>query len=641
MILGTAGHVDHGKTSLVRALTGIDTDRLPEEKKRGVTIELGFAHLALPGLGPVGVVDVPGHERFVKAMAAGAGGIDVVMLVVAADEGVMPQTREHVDICGLLGVRSGVVVITKADLLNDLGPAWRDLLEADLTALTQGTFLQAAPRVAVSAHTGEGLDALRTELGRRLQANERSRSSDGPFFMPLDRCFTMKGFGSVVTGTVLSGALRVDDEVALLPGLERPMRIRGLQQHGVAVERVVAGDRAAVNVLGLEADDVHRGMTLVRANELRAGSSLDVELTVLPSLPRPLPRRSRHVLTVGTSHVEAVVQLLEADALAPGQTGYARVRLVRPVAALAQQRFIIRGTHPVSGRGMTVAGGRVLALSPRRKNTPPLQALASAVVETRLTWLLTAAGPAGLTDVELFAALALPLAEVQRELETAAAQGRVVFVDQAPRRVVARDVFEALSQRALARVGAFHLASPERVGVPREELRQQLGLAHERTFHRLLAKLAEAKLVELTETTVALPGRGRRVDDPTERLQKRLAEAYANAGLAPPAPDLLASRLGLDTRAFNALAQALVAQGVLVKAGPHWFDAAAVKALEARLRAHFAAAPGPLTTQQFKELVGQSRKFAIPLAEYFDAQKVTLRQGELRTLRPTAVTRGP
>ncbi|HMK73126.1 MAG TPA: selenocysteine-specific translation elongation factor, partial [Myxococcaceae bacterium] len=281
MILGTAGHVDHGKTSLVKALTGIDTDRLPEEKRRGITLELGFAHLRLPDGTVAGVVDVPGHERFVKAMAAGAGGVDLALLVVAADEGVMPQTREHLDICQLLGVRAGVVALTKADLLPGLGDDWRGLLAADLSTLLAGTALEAAEAVEVSARTGQGLPLLVAALGRAA-AGLAARPVDGPLFLPVDRAFTLKGFGTVVTGTLLSGSVASEEPLSLLPGLPGPFRARTVQVHGAAVARAVAGQRTAVNLPAAAAAEVRRGMALVRAGELPETRTLDVELTLLP-----------------------------------------------------------------------------------------------------------------------------------------------------------------------------------------------------------------------------------------------------------------------------------------------------------------------------------------------------------------------
>ena len=638
MIVGTAGHVDHGKTALVKALTGIDTDRLPEEKKRGITLELGFAHLELPGAGVISLVDMPGHERFLNAMAAGTGGIDAVMLIVAADEGVMPQTREHVDICTLLGVRTGLVVVTKADLLPELGDEWRSLLEGDLRALLADTFLGSSLTLEVSAKTGEGIERLKQALGALVLEAGHDHATDGPFFMPIDRAFTIKGFGCVVTGTVRSGRLTMSDEVMLLPGAADPLRLRGLQVHGHHVQQVEAGQRAAVNLAGIETHDVHRGMALARFGQLTAATSLDVELVLLATAEHPLPHRSRQVLSLGTAQVEAVVRLLEVDALRPGHSGFAQVRLARPIAALPGQRFIVRGTRALPGRGATLGGGRVLALNsrPRRKRVSTgLAGLSQGDLQTRLTWLLTEAGAAGLTEDELFSRASTSQKELARALELAGSRGQGVLVDKEHRRWLATPVFEALRTRALDRLEAFHLESPEREGMSREELRQRLGLTHERTFARVLSSLLEAKRAETTGELLRLPGRGRSFDAVTSTLRKRVVELFAASSLAPPALDLMAARVGTEPARMLALVKTLVAEQVLVKAGEHYFDAGAVASLEERVRQHFAQSP-TLSTAQFKELVGQSRKFVIPLAEYFDSKQVTLRVGELRTLRSTS-----
>lgn len=723
MIVGTAGHVDHGKTALVRALTGIDTDRLPEEKRRGITLELGFAHLALPDGRRVGVIDVPGHERFVKAMAAGAGGVDVALLVVAADEGVMPQTREHVDICALLGVRAGVLVVSKADLLPGLGDGWLELLEADLRGLVAGTFLEGAPLVAVSAKTGEGLDALKAEIARQLDAltappgdasraakgasssaasspatsrGEKApaaggapggrardgatsgpppaassaatsapggampaagaaararptsgpppaaatdaaawRSPDGPLFLPIDRAFTAKGFGLVVTGTLLSGRLSPADAVALVPGLPGPLRVRSLQVHGAGAEAVAAGERVAVNLPDLEVAQVHRGMALVREGELGEVRAVDVELSLLPSIDAPLGRRTRRLVTLGTAQVEAVVRLVDVDALRPGEACFAQLRFAAPVAALPGQRFILRGTQAVAGRGATVGGGRVLALDPprrRRGASQALAALAQGALEDRVTLLLTEAGYAGLTEAELFARASGSAKLLGRALETAAARQQVLLVDKDARRYLARGVFDGLGARALAGLERFHAESPEKDGMPKEELRQRLGVPHEKTFQRVLAGLTEARRVEATLDLVRLPGRGRAFDEATRALQGAVVRELSAAGLSPPLVADLAHRLHVDDARLGQVLGGLAAAGQAVRAGELYFDAAAVKALEEKLLA-FLAQHERITTQQFKDLTGQSRKFAIPLAEYFDREKVTLRVGEARVAR--------
>lgn len=638
MIIGTAGHVDHGKTSLVRALTGIDTDRLPEEKRRGITLELGFAHLKLPDGRVAGVVDVPGHEKFVKAMVAGAGGVDVALLVVAADEGVMPQTREHLDICGLLGVQGGVLVVTKADLLPGLGDGWLELLEAELRSLVKDTFLEGAPLVAVSAKTGEGLDALVSAIGAQLSQVEqraRLRSADGPLFIPVDRAFTVKGFGCVVTGTVLSGRLGLDDEVCLEPLGPKGVRLRGLQEHGRAVEKASCGERVAVNLAGVETADVHRGMALVRQGEFSASRSLDVELTLLPSVEQPLPRRSRQLVSVGAAHVEAVVKLLDVEALRPGETCFAQLRFSSPVAAMPQLRVVLRGSRHVAGRGATIAGGRVLTLDPPKRRSgaaASLTDLSSAPLDRRVEWLTTQAGYSGLTERELFARASAPSKELTKVLEAVAARGQLVLVDKEQRRYLAGTVAAALQKRVLATVERFHVEHPEADGLPREELRSKLSVPHEKTFARVLAPLLDKRALEADKELLRVPGRGRTFTEAASRLRTELLAVFATAGLTPPLVSDVAARHHLtDARALEVL-QGLAAEGQLVRAQELFFSTQAIAALEAKLVA-FLTEKGSITTQQFKELSGLSRKFLIPLAELFDARKVTLRVGEARVLR--------
>jgi selenocysteine-specific elongation factor len=642
VILGTAGHVDHGKTSLVKALTGIDTDRLPEEKRRGITLELGFAHLALPSGRSVGVIDVPGHERFVKAMAAGAGGVDVALLVVAADEGVMPQTREHVDICTLLGVRRGVLVVTKADLLPTLGDGWLELLEADLRALVAGTPFEDARLLPVSAKSGEGLDALKAEVDRLVRelesAPDAARGPDAPVFLPIDRAFTSKGFGLVITGTLWSGRLTHDDEVSVVPGFPGPLRVRGLQVHGESVGAAAAGQRVAVNVPELEVAQVRRGLALTRAGELPEAKALDVELMLLPSVEAPLPRRSRQQVTLGTEQVEAIVRLVDRAELRPGERCFAQLRFSGAVAAIPGQRFIMRGTRALEGRGATVGGGRVLLVNPPRRRAGAaerLERFARATLDERLQLLLTERGYAGLDEAGLFARAQAPHKDVTRALERASAKGTAVLVEKDARRFVAGEVLEALEARARTRLDAFHRASPERAGMPREELRQRLGEPPERVFARVVQALLEGRRVELVDELLRLPGRGRAFTEAAAQQQGQLAALLEQRQLSPPTLLELEGALKLPQARVLELAQALVAEGRAVRAGELFFARTAISALQARLVEYFQARER-LSTQAFKELTGLSRKFLIPLAEYFDREKVTLRIGDERVLRKRA-----
>lgn len=636
MIVGTAGHIDHGKTSLVKALTGIDTDRLVEEKRRGITIELGFAHLALPDGTVAGVVDVPGHERFVKAMVAGAGGVDVAVLVVAADEGVMPQTREHLDICRLLGVRAGVVAITKADLLPELGDDWLDLLKTDLQSLLRGTFLEEAAVVPCSSRTGEGLESLKraiADAARQLP----SRPAEGPLYLPVDRAFTVKGFGTVVTGTLMSGHLQLEEAVSLLPGLPGPFRVRGLQMHGQAVEKVAAGQRTAVNVAGVEAEAISRGMALCRHDELPESRMLDVELTLLPAVEAPLPRRRKLLVHIGTAQVEATVALLDQDSLEPGRTALAQLRLAAPVAALPDQHFILRGARALPGRGATLAGGRVLAVAPARRKRGAsriLQPLIDADAEHRVAWLLSQAGYRGLTPREAFARSALPQKQVTRALELLGTRGQAILLDKERRLYLGAEILQHLQERAVALVEDFHAREPMKEGLSKEELRRRLSAELEpRLYLKVLQALEAGGKVEVTGDVVRMKGKGRALTASDEGDRSLVVGELERSGLAPPKVDELAQGLKLPPARVGGLLKTAAAEGLVTRVTDDmYFHRRALDGLKERLVAHLKE-HREITTQAFKEMVGQTRKWVIPLSEYFDREKVTLRVGEKRVLR--------
>jgi selenocysteine-specific elongation factor len=641
VVIGTAGHIDHGKTSLVRALTGIDTDRLREEKRRGITIELGFAHLTLPDGTVAGVVDVPGHERFVRSMAAGAGGIDLVVLVIAADEGVMPQTREHLDICRLLGVPRGLVAITKADLLGGLGADWLPLLEQDVREATRGTFLEGAPLIPVSATTGEGLDRLSASLAS-LAAEVPERPADGPLFLPVDRAFSMKGFGTVVTGTLLSGQIAEEEAVALLPRSPHggTLRVRTVQVHGRGTARALAGQRTAVNLPGVEPSAIRRGQVLVHPGVVPPSSLLDVELQLLAAAPRPLRHRAKLLLHVGTAQVAATVALLDRGELAPGATAFAQLRLAEPVAALPGQRFILRGFAVLDGRGRTVGGGRVLAVAaPKRRRGRPealaqLAVLSGADADQRVGAVLAMAGPAGLDLAALVGRTALSARTAQGALERLGARGAALLFDRERRAYVAGPVAQELSRRLGVAVAAFHRDHPLAAGIGREELRGRLPpVTDARLFQRLVAQAAERGELVVEGDHVRARGHAAASGAAGGALKEGVAGALARGGLTPPWLAELPAAVGGSAADVQAVLKLLLAEGRVVRVSSElYFDAGAVKALEARLVA-FLRERKQISTQEFKDLVGATRKHVIPLAEFFDREKVTLRVGERRVLR--------
>ena len=640
VVIGTAGHIDHGKTSLVKALTGIDTDRLVEEKRRGITIELGFAHLALPDGTVAGVVDVPGHERFVRAMAAGAGGIDLVILVIAADEGVMPQTREHLDICRLLGVPRGVVAVTKSDLVPELGADWLPLLTQEIREATRGTFLEGCAVVPVSSRTGDGLEALVREIAV-LADQVPARPADGPLFLPLDRAFTLKGFGTVVTGTLLSGTLSEEDPVALVPPAPGvgTLRARTVQVHGARTRSAFAGQRTAVNLPGIEAAAISRGQVLCHPGVIPPTGMIDAELMLLGAAAQPLRHRAKLLLHVGTALVPCTVALLDPPGeLQPGGAALGQLRLSAPVAALPGQRFILRGFRALEGRGRTLGGGRVLAILPRRRRrgrpeqVEQLRALAGGDGDARVAAVLEMAGPAGLSSEALAGRSALSARAAQAVLERLGSRGQALLFDRERRSWVAGGVARHLSERMRAAVVAFHREKPLAAGIGREELRGRLPpVTDPRLFQRLLSQLQE-------QGAVAAEGDHVRMKDHATgaaggALKGEVLAALRRGALTPPWLAELPALVHASAADVAAVLKLLVAGGQVVRVSADlYFEAGAVTALRERLVSHLKARR-ELSTQEFKELVGATRKHVIPLAEYFDREKVTLRVGEKRVLR--------
>ncbi len=687
LVLGTAGHVDHGKTSLVRALTGVDTDRLDrlkEEQERGITIELGFAQLQLAGGVQAALVDVPGHERFVRTMVAGAAGLDAVLLVVAADEGVMPQTREHLEICSLLGLRAGLVALTKVDLLTQ-DPELRTLAEQELREALRGTFLAAAPIIPCSVRTGVGLDRLREELARLLSTLP-ARATEGLPRLPIDRVFALRGFGTVVTGTLWSGRLRSGDELSALPGLRagsERMKVRGLHVHGQPVAEAVAGQRVAVN-LAVARELLERGQTLIAPGSLPTSSVCEVELQWLPSAHGPLGRRSQLLLHLGTTARLCSLTLLSTDELAPGGRGMAQLRVPRdqPLLLVPGDRFVLRGFGSGEGHSSTVGGGLILHVGERRRvgrtlRIPEQRAARLAELSARLLALrtlaaatalseqlpacaelirrsLSEAGGQGASLAELRQQVPAPLPLLQaalHELQTAGelyggsvtsgsdsgpeAQAEVVYVSAAVR--------QQLMDLALGSLRELHAQKPGEDGLSPATLRSQL----KRRVRGLRPAVLEQALQALVRcgelisegSSVRLAGHRAQRDRGQADLAAQLRSLYQQAGLAPPSrdelPALLQARAGGPLLAAGMVSQAverLCRDGELVRIKDLFFHRAALDELRARLVAHLQA-QREIAPPAWKAMVGQSRKFAIPLAEYFDAEKVTLRVGDLRRLR--------
>ena len=628
VVVGTAGHIDHGKTSLVKALTGIDTDRLPEEKARGITIDLGFAFLEEPDGLTVEIVDVPGHERFVKNMLAGVGGIDLAMLVIAADEGVMPQTREHLAICSLLHIKTGLIALTKIDLVE---PDWLELVKDDVRGAVRETFLEAAPILPVSAKTGEGLAELRAAV-RGLAAGVPPRGTDQLPRLPIDRVFTVKGFGTVVTGTLAAGALAVDERVEAYPrGLQA--KIRGLQTHGRPVTAARAGQRTAINLQGLERAAIDRGDVVGLPGTLVSSLLVDGTLELLKDAPRAVKSRTRLRFHVGTSEIMARALLLDRGELEPGASGLVRFRLESPLIALPGDRFVVRSYSPI----VTIGGGTLLDIDPPRfkRKTPALVAhlelLQTGSPEAILEEHVRHVGTAGIRLAALAGRVPFGPERLRGLLNTLQKERRVLAVD--------RDWFihpdSAARLRALAvqALETFHRANPLKPGMSREELRGRAGAVDERVFAFLLTALDAEGAVKTDRDKVRLASHEVRLSPDQQRVLDRLEEDFLRADAAPPSAGEALGRAGLGGDEEHELFQVLVQAGKLVRVKDSlYFHARALETIQTRvvalLQDRKEIGPGDI-----KDLLGISRKYAIPLLEFFDQRRVTTRVGERRILR--------
>jgi selenocysteine-specific elongation factor len=636
-VVGTAGHVDHGKTTLVRHLTGVDTDRLDEEKARGISIELGFAPLDLDGE-RVAIVDVPGHERFVRQMIAGAAGIDVVLLVVAADEGVMPQTREHLDICELLGVRLGGVVITKTDLVD---ADWLELVIDDVETATVGTFLEGAPIVtwcagdpAADARVKATVAALVARLGPAGHA--LGRDPDRPFKLSVDRAFTMRGFGTVVTGTTASGTLAVGDAVVLQPS-GRAARVRGIQVHGVAAEQVGPGVRAALNLQGLDAADVHRGEVVVTPGTIGPTPMIDATFIALHRLSEPVQDRTKVLVHVGTAQVEGAIAFLGTDAVAPGERAVAQLRLAQPLAILPGEPYVLRGFSVLPGYGKTIGGGRALAPDARRHRRTSgdaravIAALAADDVAVAVSGWVDLSEQLGRVRSRLASELPWSAADLDGAVRALVGAGEV-----AERGGVlwSRRTVLALAERATEVLDGYHAERPSRSGLRDEELRTRVrGDLGADLFAAVVEHGVAAGVFVRSADHLHAPGFTPTLTPAQAAARRRVEVALADGGLMPPRVQDLPEALGLEPALVEEALWGLVEDGAAVRVSRELvYLRGPLEALEAGMRAHFAA-HDTLDTAAFKELTGASRKWTIPLSEYFDRARVTVRVGDLRRLR--------
>lgn len=632
VIMGTAGHIDHGKTSLIRALTGIDCDRLGEEKRRGITIELGFAYVDLPGGERMGIVDMPGHERFVRTMVAGASGIDFVMLVISADEGVMPQTREHLEICTLLGVRHGIVALTKIDMVD------ADMLELateDVREFLKGTFLEGAPIFPVSSVTGEGLDALRAAIAEQSRRQPRRRSD--LFRLPVDRVFSLKGHGTVVTGTLVSGSAACGDEVELLPSCRRS-HIRSIQSHGEGQEKADAGHRISLNLHGLSVEDISRGDVVTHVGTMKNSRRWIVELTCLASSPRGLRHRGEIHFHHSARELAARLYFYDRDRLEPGDTALVEVHFSEPVAGVFADRCIVRAFSPLR----TVAGGSILYpldTAPRRSHIDEamqkrLLSLPDADAETRIAVQLELAGRFGATLSDLSILTDLGGRQLEKQIQAMSGKGGAFCWDKDAKCWISPVWLERLMERALAATEAFHKKNPLEHGMAKGVILAGMGagvppkLAHY-VLERLLRSgrlMAEGELLRLPEHKVSLA-------DDQQALKEALVKAHLATPLMPPNHTELFAELGISARQAQPIFKILVGEGVLVKIKEDlYYLSSVMEELRQKVR-DFLASHAEITPGDFRDISGISRKNGIALLEHFDKEQLTMRVGDKRVLR--------
>ncbi|MGD1079519.1 MAG: selenocysteine-specific translation elongation factor [Candidatus Sulfotelmatobacter sp.] len=628
IIVGTAGHIDHGKTALVKALTGIDADRLEEEKRRGITIDLGFAHMDLPGAKGeplhIGFVDVPGHERFVRNMLAGVGGIDLVLLVIAADESIKPQTREHFDILQLLGVQRGITVLTKSDAVD---AETLDVVRLEVEEFLRGTFLEPpkSPIVAVSSLTWAGLEDLKRAI-IAAGAEVQPRDSQALGRLPIDRVFTMKGFGTVVTGTLVAGTIRREEEMEVFPS-GRKVRVRGVQVHGHAADSAVAGQRTALNLAGASTEDLSRGMTLAPLATFSATRRVDVRLNLLSSAPHLLKHRSRVHFHSNAMETVAEIALHGTKQLALGSEAFARLKLPGPVLLLPGDRFIIRQFSPV----VTIGGGVVLDPAPIPRLPEPenlLQILAAGNPESIVRARIARRSDAGISMSQLIAETGWTRDFIDARLAPALKEGRVLRMGDL---LVHAPAIIGLQQFIVSTVAAFHKKNSLVGGITREALRELVRASSE-VFTAALELLVREKNIEAAGDLVRLPGHGVVMKDEEADSKKKIEEAFGAAGLKVPALHEVIAGLKVDKTRAQKIVTLLLRDKVLVKISDELvFHCSALEELRRLVAAQKNKSP-KMDVAKFKELTGVSRKYAIPLLEYLDRERVTRRVGDAREI---------
>ena len=629
VILGTAGHIDHGKTSLIKALSGIDTDRLKEEKERGITIELGFAHLELPGGQLLGIVDVPGHEKFVKNMVAGATGIDLVALIIAADEGVMPQTREHLEICQLLNIEHGLVVLTKIDMVD---PDWLELVKEDVTEYLSNTFLAGAPMVEVSSVTGKGIDELVKVLDSLVK--DVPERDVGYFFrLPVDRVFIMRGFGTVITGTTVSGKINTGDEITIYPqGLST--RIRGIQVHNREVEQVRAGLRTAINLQGVEKAQIQRGNVLAAKDTLRSTYMVDVSVELLRSAPRKLKNRAKVRFHTGTSEIIATVVLLDRDELNPGDSCFAQIRLDQPTAVLPHDRFVLRSYSPVRAIG----GGEIITALPKKRKRfsketlTELKLLSTGDLNQVTEQLIRVGRFQGLEQRDLPFLTNASKKKLDEIVKGLLAQKVVMQFDKEKGTLLHKDFLIKAREEIMTILTSYHRDFPLKAGLSKEELRSRSsGSSNQKLFNYIVGQLINEGALVQEKEALRLKEHKVTLAQDQEEVRHQIEKIYEKGRLQPPYFRQIKDRFSGNTA--KDVLEVMVKDGILVKVKEDlYFHKKAIEDLKKELVA-FLKENGEISTPQFKDMTGASRKYTIPLIEHFDKSQLTVRVGDNRVLR--------
>ena len=618
VILGTAGHIDHGKSSLVKALTGIDPDRLKEEKERGITIDLGFADLSYPDGIKVGIVDVPGHEKLIKNMLAGAGGIDIVLMVIAADEGIMPQSREHLAICNMLKVKKGLIALTKSDLVEK---DWLNLVAGEIKNFVKGSFLEGAEIIPVSAKTGDNIDLLKEKI-REAAENVAAKPANGLFRLPIDRVFTLKGFGTVVTGTAVSGSISADAAVETLPkGIKT--KVRGLQSHGEMLKTIYAGQRAAVNLQGVSKEEIRRGDVLTLPDMIKPVSVIDAGLEILGEAPTVKSRSLVHVHT-GTSEITARVIIYDKEKLNPGDKAYCQFRLQSPAVVLAGDRYIIRQFSPL----LTIGGGEVLDPSPKRRKRKEgiedLSILMCGTLEEKLLSKILQSGINGTDPLSLHGWIKAEIPEIKNALNLLVKKGEAV---NSGGRLFHKSSCEGFTKKVLFAVSDFHKKNPLKAGMPKENLKTLFKGLDQKTIDELMTLIkdlaVEKEILRLKTFNISL-------SDDKKFLKDKILRALESSAFQPPMKDELARAVAAGEKEVNELLKIMAAEKSLVRINDSlYIPLSSYEKMIASLRDFFKKKQ-EMTVAEFRDILGTTRKYALPFLEFLDSGRVTLRVGDVR-----------